>query len=322
MGFRADFSEVTVPSSGISNRVYLTPELAIKIRNRKTPNDNSFQFLANKTVFDRFYPSLPVANVLAYDHFEKTDYEVLVMERVRGKNLMDDFIEMDSALQGELFGQILDMSNQISTLTFDHWGDIRYGDKHKTFLDFLSNKISWYSQNILEQELCPMKDIILIKDYFMDKIEIFKNEKISHFIHTDINNSNVLYDKNKISLMFDFDAAVKGPRVMMLPKIISSIDNMSGLEAGTPYYKMYRNKKFEHLYSILIDKFIDVFDDRDLIRKLNLMYISRELQLVAKKRYGRWNNVVIQNLIDCEIASDNKHLGRTYYGQILTRRNL
>lgn len=322
LGFEVDFSEVTVAHSGITSRVYLTPELAIKIRDRRSLDDNGFQFLANKIVSDHFYPELPVANVLAYDHFKKTDYEVLVMEKGEGKELIDDFIDLDTELQKELFGQVLGISNQLGTLTFNDWGDIRYEHTFKTFSDFLKAKVTGYSQKIIDQNFSSVKDISLIKDYFFDIVKIFDNEKTSHFVHVDINNANVLHDKDKVTLLFDFDAAVKGPKIMMLPKIISSIDNMEGLVAGTRYYKMYRNIKFEHLYPVLIKKMPDLFSDRDLARKLNLMFIYRELQLVAKNRFLHWNRMIIKDVIDCEIAKNNNSLSRTYYSQILKKIGL
>lgn len=322
LGFNIGSLEVDVAHSGNMSRVYLTSELAIKIRDRKSASDDTWQFLANKIVSDHFFPKLPVVHVLTYDHFEKTDYEVLIMERAKGKLLIDNFIKLDEDLQKKLFGQILDICNKISSLTFKDWGNISDRDAYKNFADFLRAKINEYSQSIIDQEIASAKDISLIKDYFLDKVDIFSKEKVSYFTHTDINIANVLHVDDKISLLFDFDSAIKGPKLMMLPKLISSIDNMGEIVDGTHHYKTYRDKKFEYLYPILLEKLPDVFLDKDLVRKLNLILIYRGLRLVAKNRFERWNHIIIKDMIDCEIAKTNKLLSQTYYGQILKKMGL
>lgn len=109
---------------------------------------------------------------------------------------------------------------------------------------------------------------------------------------------------------------------MMLPKLTSSIDNMGGLVAGTRYYRMYRNKKFEHLYSVLLEKMPEVFSDPNLVRKLNLILIYRGLRLVAKNRFERWNHIIVKDIMDYEIVKTNNLLIRTYYGQILKKMGL
>lgn len=71
LGFDININSINQASSGNMSRVYLTPDLAIKIRDMKLASKKVHHFLANKVASETFYPKLPVPHVLAYDLFKK-----------------------------------------------------------------------------------------------------------------------------------------------------------------------------------------------------------------------------------------------------------
>ena len=307
---------------GCNNRTYLTNDLAIKIRDEHFLPKKVYKYLASKIVSDHFYPQLPVVHVLAYDHFMKTDYEILVMERGRGKLLIDDFLDMDIKQQKDFYGQIIDLGNQVASLVSEDWGDIRNRYYYHSFANYLTAKVKDYSDRIIEQRLAREEDIKKIEKYFLDRVGIFDGEEHSHFIHTDLTIANVLYEKNQVTLLCDFDSAIRGPKCLMLPMLIASIDNISIVVDGTPYYKSYQNKKFEHLYPVLKEKMGEALDDPNIIEKMNLILIIRGLRIVAENRFHVWNKVIITDILSDELAESKLALDQTYYGQIFQKMGI
>ena len=69
--------EIIEAKAGNVNATYITPNLVIKLNKNRQETD----YLPNKIISDRFGNTEPVIKVLKYDNFEKTDFEVLVMEK-------------------------------------------------------------------------------------------------------------------------------------------------------------------------------------------------------------------------------------------------
>ncbi|MFH1145994.1 MAG: hypothetical protein V1707_03475, partial [bacterium] len=101
--------EIDEAGAGNVNATYITKDLVVKLNQKKGHPD----YLANKIVSDRFGTQLPVVNVLAYDDFEKTPFEVLVMERSKGAMFLDDIVEMSEQDREIIFQQVLDVINHL-----------------------------------------------------------------------------------------------------------------------------------------------------------------------------------------------------------------
>jgi hypothetical protein len=89
--------------AGNMNATYLTPSLVIKINKDKEVR----KYLANKIVSDKLSEQYPVVKVRDYDFFQKTNYEILIMERASGTPLLDDIFELSDESQIDLFTQVL-----------------------------------------------------------------------------------------------------------------------------------------------------------------------------------------------------------------------
>jgi len=319
LGFDVDCSNLT-ESFGTISRTYLTPDLAIKIRDAKN-SKNAYQFLGGKIASDLFSKTLPVVKVLAYDHFEKTRYEVLIMERGEGKLLLDDFLYLPHRLQERLFNQILDIAQEMAKKQFSEFRSYQETESFPDFSSYLSLKINGYCQSIIEQKICDKNDIETIKQYATSQLSVFRKEK-SYFIHSDLHIGNALYNGRNITLVYDFDSAIQGPRYMMLPKLISTIDNISVIIEGTDYMSAYSDRKFENLYPGLRQRYDNVLSDKDIYRKMNIVFIMKGLRWIASNWSEEWNKAMIKDILQDEIAQEESALNQTYYGQILKKMNV
>lgn len=319
LGFYVELSDIEESRHGVNNRTFLTNDLVIKIRDDVFSSRKSYKYFASKVVSDHFYPKLPVVNVLAYDHFDKTDYKVLVMKRRHGTVLIDGFLEMSPEVQKNFYRQLIRIGRKVAELKFDDWGDIRNHDRYESFSRYLVAKVKKYCAARIEKNLVSAGDVLKIEKYFMDHHHIFDNEKESHFAHTDLTIANVLYEGDKITLLYDFDSALKGPEFMILPMLIASIDNLGIIVDGTRYYKSYQHQKFEHLYPVLREEMKKVLSDPNIVAKMNLVLISRGLRIVSEDRFHGWNKVIIDDILDDELVEDGSSYENTYYGKIFDK---
>lgn len=316
-GFDIKAKEITEPVGGETHRVFSTDKYIVKICDENRQTDHPYQYLANKIISDHMASNAQIINVLAYDYFEKTDFEVLVMERAKGKLLLPDFANLPAKIQAELFSQILDATNEIARLTFDNFGDIGQGnDNFKTFKEYYVCNLNRSIAQISDRNLLRHSELKKITDYVYNHTDIFDNEK-SVFNHTDLHIGNVLYNKGEVTLIFDFDSAVKGPLFLSLPKIIGLINNMSQLEKRSPYSSLYKDKEFNHLYPILAKKLGNVLADPNIVLKLNLVGIAEVLTWISENLSEKWAREEIENLITGEIVTPSNPLESTYYGRTL-----
>jgi hypothetical protein len=56
---------------------FIIDSLVIKIQS----NSQKQRFLANVIAYEKLFKDFPVIEVLAYDYFDKTEFEVLVMKK-------------------------------------------------------------------------------------------------------------------------------------------------------------------------------------------------------------------------------------------------
>jgi hypothetical protein len=304
--------ETVEAGTGNVNATYITNDLVVKLNQKKGHSD----YLANKIVSDRFGTKLPVVNVLAYDDFEKTPFEVLVMERSKGAILLDDIIEMSEQDREIIFQQFLDVINHLFEIKFSDFGWINLDGKesYPTYAEFLSKEFNDHVSKIRAEKLCALEDIDKIEAYFKKHISIFDNCE-SVFIHTDTHMGNILHEGTKLTALLDFDSSLKAPKVRAFNSLLGFIDNPQQYVEGTKDFPKFKGKNFHHLLPILKLKFPEIFADSQLSRKLNLIGIKEGIMWVSQNWSADWNAEMIKGLIENEISEDD--LSQTYHGKIL-----
>ncbi len=312
LGFDIEENDIVEAPTGNMNATFLTSDIVIKIRNDKTEQ----KFLANKIVSEKFYPKLPVVNVLSYDYFEKTSYEALIMQLAIGELLLEGFLKMSIEEQKSIFGQMLQIQKEMFALTFPSFGEIKQRETFETFAQYIKNQFNNYVKIIKEKSLCEDVEIEKIVDYFLSRLKVFENDREAILVHTDLHIGNVIYQNDKITCLIDFDSAVKGPRWFSLVTILASINNPSQFVEGTKYFKDFENKKFPFLYEALKAKMGDVLADKNLVQKLNLAGIVEGLKWVSEDWSVEWNKMQIKNLLKNELAETSEALEKSYYGKI------
>jgi aminoglycoside phosphotransferase (APT) family kinase protein len=316
LGVTATVSDITQAAAGNVNATYLTSDFAIKINQ----NRDCQSYLANKIAADKLSGTFPVPKVIAYDFFERTRFEVLVMERVKGDMLLDTIFDLNHEAQISLFKQVLTVVNALHKIEFDTFGEISSSNESfPTYADYLKAEFAKNATSIREQNLAAENSLAKIEDYFYRHVDVLKNDA-AVFVHTDIHMGNILHQGEKLTALIDFDGSLKAPPYRTLKSILEFVDHPSWFVEGTPAFKKYQGKNFHHLFPTLKSELADVFTDPLLARKLNIIGIEAGIMWVAGNWSAKWNEEMIHNLVTNEIAETEQELKTSYYGQVLSHK--
>lgn len=306
--------EIKEATTGNVNATYVMPNLVVKLNQRREETD----YMANNIVSDRLSAKWPVVKVLAYDNFQKTDFEVLVMERAKGSLLLDDIFELSEEDLKTLFQQVLDVVKQLFAIEFKDFGDINLEGKesYATYAEFLQKSFDRNLQKIREGKLAKPEDVDKIERYFHQHVGVF-NEGKPVFVHTDLHMGNILHEGSKLTAVVDFDYSLKAPKVRVLQSILGFIDNPQQFVEGTKDFEKFKGKNFHHLLPVLKEAFPEIFSDPQLLRKLNLIQINEGIMWVAQNWSAAWNEEMIRGIINKELPESEVGLSQTYHGALL-----
>lgn len=314
LGFDADPETVTEAVVGNVNATYLTPTLVVKM-NKDT---DSHDYIANKLVSDRLGSKCPVVKVLAYDFFEKTDYEVLVMERSPGTLLLNDMLALPPAELEALFARVVDVVQHFGAITFDTFGPVSNQDKaFGTYTELLSSEFKTNVRTIRDLSLCEEADIQLVEKYFAENVHIFNDER-PVLVHTDLHMGNILHDGGTLTAIIDFDSAERAPLMRSLISLLGLIDNPSQFVEGTKDFVAYKGKNFYHLLPILRRGLSELFADPLLLKKLNVNGVAVGIMWIAGNWSAEWNKEMMFNLVTKELATSDAELKNSYFGKIIS----
>jgi hypothetical protein len=310
IGIQVDPESVEEAVVGNMNATYLTPEVAIKINQDRSEVD----YFANKLISDKLSSEYPVVKVIAYDNFEKTGYELLVMERSTGTLLLNDIFDLSPKTQEDLFREILNVVKAMTQIKFNDFGNINSSHSFPTYTEYLRHTFTENITQIREQRLCEESDIARVEKYFLEHVQVFDNES-PVFVHADLHMGNVLHSQKKLTAIIDFDHSLKAPAIRALVPLLGIIDNPSQFVEGTPDFPGYKGKSFYNLLPVLQTELSEILSEPLLLQKLNILYIRDAIDVIAGNWSAGLNKMIMQNIVSLEL--DENNLEESYYGKIL-----
>ena len=314
LGFNnVEADDLQTTTAGNMNATYLTQDLAIKI-NKQT---NTPHFYANKVASDTLAGKSPVVEVLAYDYFDKTDFEILVMRKAPGQSLLDTIFDLPQEDVISIFKQVLNVIKELQKIKFDSFGSVNLQNKSYTkYEDFLKNDFVGHFVQIKKQKLFNANDIKKVEKYFFEHLGIFKDET-PVFIHNDVQMGNIMHVGSKLTALIDFDWSIKAPKFRALRSLLAFVGDPQQFTEGSIYYEKYKNKNFMFLMPILKKELKELFEDKLLLRKLNMVSIDEGLKWIAEGWSEAWSKEMMKNLLENELPETEEQLKQTYYGKIL-----
>lgn len=311
LGVSIEPNSVSQATAGNVNATYLTTNYVVKMNQDRTERS----YYSNKVVSDALVAGAHLVEVVAYDFFEKTPYEVLIMKRAPGTMLLDDIFELTTKEQEHLFRQVLRAVKKTLTIEFQDFGNVNKDTSFPTYTEYLAYTFAENVRQIREKELCEEPDIAKVERYFAEHVGIFDSEK-AVFVHTDIHMGNILHDGKELTAIIDFDSSLKAAPSRVLLSLLGFIDLPQQFVEGTPAFSQYKGKNFYHLFPTLKEELSDIFKDPFLLQKVNILGIREGIDWIAANWSTEWNKEMIANLVNKETPDTEAGLANSYYGKI------
>jgi hypothetical protein len=229
-----------------------------------------------------------------------------------------DIFELRDEDRALIFKQVLAVVRQLFTIKFKDFGWVNFDRKesYSTYDAFLKKEFDERIAKIKTEKLCAQKDIDQVEIYFNRRLFVFREDE-PVFVHTDVHMGNILHEGKKLTALIDFDWSLKAPKVRALLSLLGLIDRPQQFVEGTKDFPKYKGKNFYHLLPVLKSEFPEVFSDPQLLRKLNLLFISEGGMWISENWSARWNREMIKDLVDNELPEGD--LNQTYYGKVLSQ---
>ena len=319
-GMRSD--DIEQITSGNVNATFSCRDLIVKINDRPEQ-----RMLPNKVVSDLFAdsPDAHVVRVLEYDWHQRTPHEVLVMRRAEGANLLEHAIDMPEAQLRSIFRQTCRLIARLHRFQFDTFGEINEvgaGGPNPSFAtcpQFLLAEFEANVAKIKRGRLADPDDMERIERYFREHLPVFSNDR-PVLVHNDAHFGNVLFSSDQLSSLIDWDGALRGPASRSLVMLLQMIDQPQCVTEGTPLFERYRGRQFYALLPHLKEELSDLFADRALLRKLNLLNIGEQLFWVGDAWSAQFGEELVANILSNELAEDDDSLQNTYAGRIINHK--
>lgn len=290
LGFTVSEAKIREAEAGNMNATFITSEFVVKI----SSDAASVKFLANKLISETL-PDSNVVRVLHHDVRDKTDYEVLVMERAPGTPWLTVMPVMSREENTTLFSEVLDIVEVCRNITVTEkfgWVTDILSTPQSGFVSYrlqLESRLRVYEEKIRVMDYLNQSDVESIVSYAQNNLHLFEHDTPS-FVHTDLHMGNVMQE----------------------------IDNPAQFVEGTSDFEVYKDKRFEYLYPFLKQTFTEELADPELSKRLNVLGIIEGLMWVSEEWSKEWNKEMIHNLATVEVPEDGDVSG-TYYGQVIKK---
>lgn len=333
LGFReVRREELQRARGGIVNVVYLSSNLVVKIRRRR----GGRFFVANCLVSDfadqqkllryancytRGHPGhipveegrLPVVKTLAYDCFERCDFEVLVMERVPA-GLLEDALALDELCELDVQTLVVQLCSAIrclQELRFESFGMIWLDECFPTYAAFLNAQFEHLESKLVEQRRVQADLLHRVRRFWERHRHVFDDEHNAVLVHEDLHAGNLMHTGARLAAILDFDSALKAAPVANIFSLLKFLERPLGCYNESKY----GGRHFLKLIPVLQTEFTNNFDDKFLIRKLNLLNLLRCFDNLDGNEdtleIERWIKYIIDDCsLTADLNSDDTHFGK------------
>lgn len=216
---------------------------------------------------------LPVVKTLAYDYFERSDFEVLVMERVSAPVcLLEDALAHDALSERDvetLFAQLCRAMRRLHELRFESFGVIWLDESFQTYGAFLDAQFEHLERQLVEQRRVQLDLLRRSRRYWERHRAVFDDERRAVLVHDDLHAGNLMHTGARLAAILDFDSALKAAPVATLFALLRFLERPLGC------FNESRNggRHLLRLLPILRDEFADLFADKFLLRKVSLQQL-------------------------------------------------
>lgn len=173
------------------------------------------KFQREKYIFDllRAQPIPVPQRVLLDDSKSLCPYDVLLSERLSGQNLETDWAKLGTRQQTQLAKKAGELLGKIGALSFPFFGELTGTGplpQTQSWAEFLEAKLNYHLAEATSLDLFNQSCIDLFLNTFRDLRSSLAEVTSARLVHGDYHFGNLLYVKDKITGVLDFEWAFAG----------------------------------------------------------------------------------------------------------------
>jgi aminoglycoside phosphotransferase len=279
-------------NSGQINRVYeIGDRYVMKIKGKRVQELALFDWQVSITG-QLLAAGVKVPRVLGSEILDGEEY--LLMEKIPGRILSQDWLTLDKATKENLISQLAEQLRLFHSIAKEKYmAPIVTGTPYDTFLPAVEKLTSFTNFDRSKLATKYRDDLEHLESFFLKHKDLLEERGTAVPVHHDVNLENILWECGGLTGIIDLDWMCYSPRDYELKRIVHY--------AHTPKYGVsedlevrYEHKNLEQEVKWLQKYYPELFASEHLVERVRLYLVDELLHTVRGYTGGDWSEDVIQ----------------------------
>jgi Ser/Thr protein kinase RdoA (MazF antagonist) len=248
---------------------------------------------------------IPVAKVQAFGQEQGFFYQV--QQFMPGKKLYSVWKNLTAGEQETIAAELAASLKILHSATFSDFGEGRQDSKrYATWTDYLSDKFQDTVEEISDLQIRMVPGFIETAVNYFNEHKNALQEGVPTRVHSDINLSNILVDKGKISAILDFEFAMQAPADYELQTIEAfCLYPNDWVEEDEEENEAFCTADFASLIPLIRRGYPELFEIHNLRVRLDVYHVYNALH-----SYLAWRKANLGTIPPERMAAKEFYMGR------------
>lgn len=272
-------------TNGITNRVYAAGDkYVIKIEG---DFEHTEKILAHqKEITDKLI-SIGVKTPKIMDSGEVGGKAYLLMEKLRGANIVYDWLKFDMKQKENYISQLAEQLKKIHSIIFNDYSiSISSGQSFSNLKDAIKRitNFAHIKKDGLEKE--DASNIDFLEEFYEKHLLMLDEEHTAVLVHNDIHLENIFYENEEITGIIDFDWASQAPKDYEL-RMITGVFREPKYAVEKRLEPLYENYTMTEEFGFLKKYYPELFKIDKLADRIRLYYLEKTIRMVTDYQKGK-----------------------------------
>lgn len=218
----------------------------------------------------------------------------LLMEKVKGKNLIYDWLQFSNKQKESFIYQITEQMRIYHSISYSKYSIRTYlGKESDNFKDAVACSTDFRKIDLSKLEKEHREDVEFLQDFYYKKIDILDEKDTSVLVHNDLYYGNIFFQNDELTGIIDFDWSCQAAKDYELWKFIDFVHSPD----------VYVDKKLESKFkkydarqdlALFKKHYPELFDQKNLADRIRLYYLNNLIMLYSETQAGRWSERVYE----------------------------
>jgi aminoglycoside phosphotransferase (APT) family kinase protein len=149
----------------------------------------------------------------------------LVMEKIAGRKLSEDWLSFSPKVQEQFIVQIVEQLKIFHSISCPRYSLRSLGRDFDNFKDFIESLTDFSVIDESKLDEATAQNLALVKAYYRDHEHVLDETGTAVFVHNDLHFENILYEDEQLTGIIDFDFVRQAPKDYELCKMVDFFNN-------------------------------------------------------------------------------------------------